>query len=233
MNKNSTILNLSLIALIVLVTNSCKKKDCNVLGECKEKYYWVGIGEEPKSYLWAQTGSYWIYKHTATGNIDTQTCTGFLLDTIRSKGTMETNKHITVDWERIRRYIYSSFHNRTYFDQTRLKEPDDPNFNNGFTILDRRTSGGDNTPFFHPFDFSAGFGSGSSFVKYAGNDSLLNIQGKPYSNVVKFNIAMDNIEDYCNNSNNIYYWAKGIGLIKKEMITCNSSWELVECNIIK
>jgi hypothetical protein len=79
-------------------------------------------------------------------------------------------------------------------------------------------------------------GTGSSYTSYIGMDSTLTIQGKTYQNVAKFDIDKDDIWEEklnCIRSNNIYYWAKDVGLIKKQSMSCSYSWELIEYNIIK
>lgn len=238
MKKNSNILNLSLIILIILFCISCKNKnkDCKKDGSCPPEYYRIRIGEEPKSYLWSLPGSYWIYKNSQTGELDTQTCTGFQFESVTVKGIFDYSKHITIEYDRIKRTIWSSYNKWTYVDKTRDNSPDDEQFNNGRTILDRTAAGpGVIIPFFYPFENGLIYGNGASNTTCQGMDNTMAIQGKTYTNVAKFDIDLDQIDE--KNCQYIpvttYFWAKEVGLIKKTIKNCNYSWELIEYNIIK
>jgi hypothetical protein len=67
-------------AILILVLAACNDRsdDCHDDGTCPPENYRFELGEL-KSYLWAKPGSYWIYKNTKTGDLDTQICTGFYL----------------------------------------------------------------------------------------------------------------------------------------------------------
>lgn len=220
-------------SLFLLLFWGCKEKDCHKDGTCAPDYRKMPLGEA-KSYLWALPGSYWIYKNTANGFLDTQVCTGFLCDTIIVKGEYKDTKHITVEYERINRFISSSFNDWTIHEET-------AGYNGNYprelkAIVARYANGGEIKAFFYPFNIGERNGTGSSYTTCKGMDSSMLIQGKTFSNVIKFDVDKDDIWDdklQCIRSNNIYYWAKDVGLIKKEMKTCNSSWELIEYNIIR
>jgi len=214
----------------------CKDKDPN------PEYYKIRMSTEVKSYLWSNVGSYWIYKNTKTNELDTQQCISFKYDSLITKGTESYSKHITIEYDRIRKYIYSSYNKWTIFDNTGHYTPDSRYFNNGRTILDRNISGeGIIVPFFHHFSTEGGSGTGSSFTKFITKDTTLTIQNKIYHDVVKFEIDQDDIwypDEYLGPiefkyPKSIYYWAKGVGLVKKENLKENYSWELIEHHIIK
>jgi hypothetical protein len=87
---------------------------------------------------------------------------------------------------------------------------------------------------FYPFTKNKSGSNGVSRITCMGMDSTLIIQGKSYNNVVRFEIDVDGFKEkncpiYLNT---IYYWSRDVGLIKKQVVTCNHSWELIEYKII-
>jgi hypothetical protein len=88
---------------------------------------------------------------------------------------------------------------------------------------------GESVSFFYPFDSTRTPGTGSSASYYKGHDSLYSLKGKTYYSVRKFYLENDNTWDRWSVN---YYWAKGIGLIRKENTSKNESWELINFNII-
>ena len=232
---------LAIFLIILLQIISCRDKDHIKPGYQRKapapEFYRIRINDEVRSYLWAKAGSYWIYKNTTTGDLDTQVCAAFVFDSLISKGTEDYSKHITIEYDRIRRNIQSTYNNWVYFDATPYNTPNARYFNNGRLILDRSVAGeGIIAPFTYYFELGTGSGNGSSNTYFKGITPTLTLQGKNYTNVALFDVDKDDIWERklsCIRSNNIYYWAKDVGLIKKEMKTCNMSWELIEYNIIK
>ena len=230
---------LAIFLIILLQIISCRDKDPIKPGYQRKApapvNYWNSL-DIAKDYLWAEPGSYWIYKNTATNDLDTQICILFAMDTIFKKGTTKETKHITVTYERIIRYIKSSFNQWIYYDKT-IDFPPSIDGYTGYNYINRSVSGeGIIKPFIKPFNIGAKFGNGSSTTTCSSFVPTLTLQGKNYTNVALFDIDKDDIWERklsCIRSNNIYYWAKDVGLIKKEMKTCNMSWELIEYNIIK
>ena len=235
--KNEYIKKIVFLTFVVLTSFGCKPKDCNKDGSCNEEYYRETFGEM-KSYFWAKQGSYWIYKNTKTGDLDTQTCTNFMFETIKVRGTFNNTKYKILAYDKLIRTISSTFNEATIIDESIDVSPDSKSFNNGVNKMDRSMSGniGYITAFIHPFVAGYGSSTGSSITRFIGLDSTLSIQGKTFYNVAKFELDKDDIWEEklsCTRANSIYYWAKDVGLIKKEMKSCNYSWELIEYNIVK
>ncbi len=221
-----------LLLLCIFLLSTCKEKDCHKTGECPPEYYRIRLGEA-KNYLYSLPGSYWIYKNTSTGQLDTQVCTGFVFDSIIVKGSESYSKHVTVEYDVIKRSIESTFNHWVYFDQTGNHNPDGASYNNGRNILSR-TKGGFIIPFFHPFHDGVQSGTGSSVSTCKGMVNSMTIQGKTYSTVAKIDIDKDDIWEEklnCIRAHDVYYWGKDVGLIKKEMVSCGYSWELVDYKI--
>lgn len=232
--KGSHKILLALLFVAMLLSYGCKPKDCHEDGTCAADNRVFPLGEA-KKYLCFNQGSYWIYKNTKTGDLDTQACEGYLLDNIVVKGTFNHTKHITVRYEYMSRVISSSFNDCYYYDVTAGYNPDA--IRQLKTIVDRNSSKiGSIKAFFYPFVLNEKLGNGSSNSIFIGLDSTLLIQGKTYYNVAKFELDKDDIWEEkmnCTRANSVYYWAKDVGLIKKEMKSCNYSWELIDYNIIK
>ena len=231
--KGSHKILLALLFVDMLLSNGCKPKDCHEDGTCAEDYRRMPLGEA-KNYLYALPGSYWIYKNSASGDLDTQVCVGFICDTVIRKGTRNDTKHITVEYERIRRSIESSFNNCSYYDITGFYNPDA--IRPLKTALERNASNsGSNFIFLHPFEIGSNGGDGFSTSTCKGVDSSMVVQGKTFYYVAKIDIDLDTVEEKdCQKIlSTTYYWAKDIGVIKKVINNCNYSWELIDYNIIK
>lgn len=218
--------------LIGLLFSTCKNKNknCQEKGNCPPEYYRFRLGEA-KDYLWAKPGSYWIYKQTGTGILDTQIVTGFLYDSITVKGTEDYSQHITIEYDKVYRVTTSSYRHWTYNDETIDMRPNAEHYKNWVVILNREGSTvGNAAVFVYPVLIGNGYGNTS----YEGMDSLMIIQGKTYTNVAKFHTTIDGIwEDCPPYTASMYYWAKGVGLIKRIALNRSDNWELTEYNIIQ
>lgn len=228
-----------LLLNLVWALPSCGPKDCQDDGTCPPEYYRFTLGEA-KDYLWAKPGSYWIYKNTLNGALDTQTCTYFYFDSTTVKGNYDHSKHIIITYDILKRKLYSTFNKWIYSEYTREHNPNATPFSTGRTVLMREVGGEGLISAFHtPFTIGTYSGTGSENTIYTGMDTTLTLQGKVFDRVVKFELDMDDIW-YDNNHplptrypNAVYYWAKNVGLIKRENKSEKYSWELIDYNIIK
>jgi hypothetical protein len=88
--KNTDIIQYIFFGIVLLLLSSCDK-DPSKPGyqgkPPKPEYYRIKMNEELKSYLWSKPGSYWIYKNTKTGDLDTHIIRSFYFDSILVKGT--------------------------------------------------------------------------------------------------------------------------------------------------
>ncbi|MBL7836845.1 MAG: hypothetical protein JNM67_04975 [Bacteroidetes bacterium] len=189
---------------------------------------------EAKNYLWAAKGSYWIYRNTKTGDLDTQTVTYCKTYWNNVKGTTKATRQRNVDYEVLSRGIYSSFNQWTYEDKTHQVVPDDIYFSGTYrVILDRLVASQNvNTPFFMPF----AKGAYSGYTLCSNTDTTISIGSINYEKVKVFTIDMDFIWEpklSCIRPNTYYYWVKDIGLVKKKMNRCNYSWELIDYKILQ
>src|SRR5574343_49048 len=137
-----------LYTLVIGLFSACNS-DCHDKGNCAPEYYKYDLGEA-KNYLWADTGSYWIYKNSKTGELDTQTCVGAITYWVHTQGTTNYAKHVTIDYEVLSRRIFSTFNQWEYNDKTTGANPNVAVLENNI-IIDRTVGGeGINCPFFYP-----------------------------------------------------------------------------------
>ena len=220
----------------------CKDKDPTKPGyqrkAPKPEYYTFRM-TEVKDYVWFKPGSYWIYKNTKNNLLDTVTCTGFYYDSVTIKGTYDYSKHITLNYDRLEITTYSSHYKWYYRDWSGNTTPDAPNFKKNRFLMDRTCPSGLLVPFFYPLDIGGFSGTGSSVTQLKSVEETLNIENEMYFKVAQFEIDSDDIW-YSDTTSNLirypktrYYWAKNVGLVKRENVSENYSWELIEHHIIK
>lgn len=221
-------------SLVIGVFSSCNS-DCHDKGNCAPEYYKYDLGEA-KNYLWADTGSYWIYKNSKTGELDTQTCVGAITYWVHDYGSTNYSKHITIDYEVLSRRIFSSFNQWEYNDKTSFYNPDAMRIQQ--TFVDRTVAGeGISNPFFYPAKFNEKGGVSNTVTTCINTDTSIIVNGQTYDHVVVFDINMDDIW-YPNDHpmatrypNAFYYWVKSVGLIKRYNKGENYSWDLIDYKI--
>ncbi len=236
MKRPFGIFNILSICIIAILTNSCKEKDCHKTGECPPENYRIKFGDV-KDYLFAKPGSYWIYENSVTGLLDTQTCIEFTYDSFIVRGTEKYSGHITLEYDRMFRTISSSYNKVYYYEMTNANTPDDKQFNNNNVKLERISNMdiATNYPFIYPFHPGIVSGDGTALTKFVQLDSIMVLKGKPFQLVVQMDIDIDLLreKDCPDYSPTSYYWAKDVGLIKKDVKRYNYSWELIDYKIIK
>ena len=183
-------------------------------------------------------GSYWIYKNTKTGDLDTHIINGFYFDSILVKGIYPYSKHRTIYYDYLSKSFYSTFIKRFFYEYTRTFNPQATDLYITSNDLTREGNGSRNHPLVHPFLIpkESNSGTGSSYAAYIGMDSTLTIQGKTYQNVAKFDIDSDGVWSKTypyTTTGSKYYWAKDVGLVKRTATHRDENWELIEYNIIK
>jgi hypothetical protein len=228
--ENKTLKIVVVSILIMLFNFGCKPKDCHKDGTCAEDYRRMPLGEA-KEYLYSLPGSYWIYKNTSTGDLDTQVCIGFICDTIIIKGTENFSRHITFEYERIKRVIKSSYNKNVIYEQTAGYNPNAPR---SLEAILERDVNGTIKAFFYPFTLGEKISKGISNTTCIGIDTTLTIQGKLYYNIAKFELDIDGTwENSPPFTGSQYYWAKYVGLVKRLAINRNDEWEILSYEIIK
>lgn len=218
----------------LLALSSCR--DCHEKGNCDPEYYRYDLGEA-RDYLWAAAGSYWIYRNTKTGELDTQTCLSAKTYWVNDHGSTKYSQHITVDYEVLLRVLKSSYNGWLYEDKTSFYNPDAMRTQK--TFVDRNVYGeGINNPFWHPMHINEKGGTSSSVTTCVNTDTTIQINTTLYDSVAVFEIDMDDI--WYPNSHPIvtrypkarYYWVKTVGLIMRRNLSQSYSWELIDYKIL-
>lgn len=210
---------------IVFTLETCKEEESyKVYGP-----YTLGEG---KDYLNFKPGSWWVYHHNWNGPYDTLMLKGI---SIRSR-TFEGKNKITK--EMVNMLIYST---TTKYEYEYYSSGANPNAIpkylenvNFITLIHGKSKSGDyngeTISFFYPFDSNKRSSMGVGETTYIGMDSTLILNGIEFKDVRKFQQTQDPCWD---GYTVIYYWAKNIGLIKKEKPKTGECWELINYHVEK
>lgn len=95
-----------------LLLTQCKG-DCHKHDTCDPIHYKLNI-DIGFDYFIFKKNSYWIYKDTKTGAIDTQTCLGYDLDTVISKSDYEPSNNVSIEYPRHLHNFIHPITNGTY-----------------------------------------------------------------------------------------------------------------------
>ncbi len=223
------LINISFILLLAITAftlQNCKPDD-----EVGKTYGPYTLGEA-RDYLDFKPGSWWVYQNNKSGLYDT-----LVLKSISIRSQTFTGKN-TVIKDMVNMLIYSTttgyeYKYYTWGANPDLKKEDLEKANFISLILGKSKAGdyqGETVSFFYPFDSAVTSGTGSHTSYYKKFDSSYTLNGKTFFSIRKFYLDHDNTWDrwWVN-----YYWAKDVGLIKKENIKKEESWDLVNYNVEK
>ncbi len=94
---------LCILVLGIVGASSCKRD------KPKDPIYITYTLGEVKDYMYFKPGTWWVYEHDLTGEIDSQYVTGSAISRSITKGTEKWSEHITLDQETMNMRIRSSF----------------------------------------------------------------------------------------------------------------------------
>jgi hypothetical protein len=189
-----------------------------------------------KDYHCFKKGSWWVYRNSLTGKLDTQIVTDVYIDTV-----YQSTKKQKVAIEDLAYTVYSKSTKWIYDNYNHPGGISIPNWKWNYhmkTNKHGRGFAGETETFFYPFERN----DGKSNYAWSFQDTLKNftLLGKTYSDVAVFFILHDDIEDYpLKGESAKYYWAKGVGLVYHEIRDFNDTSkilkkdELIEYNIYK
>ena len=217
-----------LLAILPYIFTSCVEEDNlpQYLGEFK-------LGPEGEAYIKFEPGSYWIYENTKTKQLDTAIMKWYTSYMANFDGERRkySREQIEFRWQTTRGEFRFS-HGNVYQDLT-----SDSTWNKsvrhwGFALTGPSGIPSDVVSLPPNLDVVSGSTSGqrTSIVKI--HDSL-QVQGKWYYQVAEFEV---NPDPAMNGRIGKYFWAKGIGLIKREKFEhwtfeYTEGWELIDYNI--
>lgn len=223
--------NIILLSVVTLLCISCKK-NVNEPGPIQ-----INFSKEALTYVYMPPNKYYIYKDSATGETDSVMVTQSEVDRILAPAQTynilgfpghqpafyyqsfslllsKINGSSSSDW-----FYGIAKANLGYFSSSNTDSA-------GLMLLERnRSANADKLYVFNSFSLASGFGN-TVFPS-------LTIEGKVYSDVIRVtnnNGYTPSISGYSQfYLATIYYWAKGIGIIKRSLITASSTktWTLV------
>lgn len=230
-------LNVFLLSLTVLlcVQTACNR-DCHKNRTCAPVHYKFNL-DSIKSYIWAEKGSYWIYKDTKTGDLDTNICVDYALDTLYDKGTYEYSNNISIEYQRMYITVWSTKYRWNLYWYTNLLNADQHNLDENFTMkYTKEVRGALCNCLFVPFDKNYIGGGPASPSYYIEELPQLEVQGKTYYHVQKIQVFNDGTWGPTPNYKSpkvMYYWVKDIGVIKRESENNTGNWELIDYDIVR
>lgn len=183
-----------LVLLIVSVFSSCKKEDETT----SSSYTYYKIKQSLYPFLF-DYGSFWIYKDTITGNIDSISLTSITKHNVTIKPIVPTQgPQGEQEYFNIQ---YLSFPSNQIIEEQLMSDFISRGLiNGGFTLLSSKTKGDKRL---------------NAEITEILNS--LKVEETTYYNVVKMKISKDNyIKNYC-----FYYYVDSIGIIKKEITSNN------------
>jgi hypothetical protein len=230
-------LNLFLISLAVLLffQTACNR-DCHKNRTCAPVHYKFNL-DSIKPYIWAERGSYWIYKDTKTGDLDTNICVDYALDTLYDKGTYEYSNNISIEYQRMYVTVWSTKYKWNLFWYTNSMNADQHDLDQEKKIkFTKELKGKSANCLFYNFDKNFIGGGPASPSHFVDEINSIEIQGTAYYNVKKFTMESDGTWGHTPGFTYAkvnYYWVKDIGIIKRESENNTGNWELIEYDIVR
>lgn len=191
------------------------------------------LGPEAEAYIKFSKGSYWVYKNTITLKLDTVRVNWYSSELLHFKSEKNDyyRENINVRWTGTISgfYDFKTLHPYVDLPPERLSK------SVHHFALPCTKSGGTTSMIFLPIKKDGGGGvSGQTTTFNQLHDSLL-VQNRWYYDVAEFEVDIDYTQ---NDWRGVYYWAKNIGLIKREKYTTFTSeyiegWELTDYFIVQ
>jgi len=220
---------LILITLFCLCfCSGCRKRDNRAIGDI------YLIPQEVKDYTYFLSGTYWIYQDSITGNFDSV----YVFDAYIDTDTIEL-KPDDPGKEIVEYYFYrtkSSYLNKmvTYDCNTSFYKCVDNKEMRPCFYTTRGNSDGSGFCFFYEFYEGAwtyaGYGNIYSKITLVKNWGSFQLNNATYSNVVEFYDDKNITED---DNRTCFYFSKNIGIIRKEILDSNQTWNLIRYNIVQ
>jgi hypothetical protein len=216
--------------LLVLFFCGCKKKEHgNVIGGV------YLIPQEFKDYTLFLPGTYWIYQDSITGNEDSE----YVINNSMGKDTFDLNPDAEGD-EVVEYFQYdvrSSFQNgdgyrydcNTSFYKCVERQQAEPCF-----FLNRGNQSGSGFcfayEFYDGFWFYCGYANKYSKITTIKHWPSLKLNNVQYNFIVEF-YDDKNITEKSNKTN--IFFTKNVGIVRKELLDSNQTWNLIRSNIVQ
>ncbi len=197
---------------------------------------------EARDYIYFKTGTWWVYKKIPGGDLDTIEVFEDWIDTLKLTGAGNVMYYEDVTWRaksRLDDYVYRFYQ---VFPMPVLEwdliQPNDKVWKQYFWSKSRPGDGGGRTNVFtYPFTKEILNNGHSHDTKLLDDIDTLTIQGKLFTDLKHYNISNDASFSWGlpGQGGGIveYYWAPRYGIVKREHMQKNISWELVESHIVQ
>lgn len=213
---------LTVLALTALSFSACKDENGN-----GKEYFEGPLTQELKDYTYFRNGTYWVYEDSATGDLDSfyvYDSQNFFTDYLDNTGEPLAKLEV------FQYFTNSSYDGNTYYYLTDLinnRYSDHPEV----TILRVVKKGGTHTQnHFVRYPLEVG-------REYQYGPSLMRLETRP--DKVNFKNTFHNILVYRDLANTteggetLFYIAKNIGIIRKEVKKTNRVWNLIRYKIVQ
>ena len=201
-----TILSYFTFALLAsLALSSCSPDDePHYLGEFR-------LGAEGEAYIKFEPGSYWVYQNDQTGERDSVVMQWYNSQMLHFEGRTRDyyREHIQFQWKGTTSGTYDFVTSHLFVDLT-PQEQFDKSIRRWNVATHKVT--GTSTMIYFPLDYNVGGSVSGQRVELKRYDSL-QVQGQWYYDVAEFEAKPDPL---MNGRIGRYYWAKNVGLIKRE-----------------
>ncbi len=194
---------------------------------------------EARDYIYFKTGTWWVYKKIPGGQLDTIEVKTSWIDTFEISGNGNKLIYDECYW------VATSKHdNFSYKFYNPLPSPDiniikaTTKFRSPYFISKSRPGyfSGITNVVVVPFSNEVLNNGHGHVTKMLDDIKTINVQGNTYNDVKHINISNDATFSWGLQGDEggivEYYWAPKVGIIKKEHMTKNISWELVESHVV-
>lgn len=212
--------------------NSCKREDN------KPQQTSFPVPQEVKDYMYFKPGTYWVYKDSVNGVLDTATVSNAYI-TSATEGEKYYEEANTICNSSFDGFTYNVYVNTSFSDKCLNENRASPCYN---VLMSKYGNSqgyiGESILLFYNlvegFESRASLlGTGNSRVKLLSNNYICNIAGLSVDSVSVFVTTSSRI---FNNSTTVFYLSKGIGVVRKEIYETNGNkqiWNLIDYRVIK
>lgn len=222
-----------LISAFVALFSGCKPDE----PENWTRYEYL---DEARDYIYFRTGTQWVYKKIPGGKLDTIEVNDDKLDTLTLSGNGNKLYYERCSWNAISRLDNYSYNFKLLFPEPNfdLITSTSKLYSQYFIVKSRPGNfGGQTNVIMYPFTKNILNNGHDHETKMLDDIDTILVQNVNYYDVKHFEISNDAtfIYDDLGRRGGIveYYWAPKIGIIKKEHMSKNISWELIESRIIQ
>ncbi len=234
-----TILNKCFFCLyfltIICILQSCKPDDAPPAADLG----FFPLGDEVKDYLYFKPGTFWIYKNSLTGELDTICVNNSVLDTIQ-----QTSKkwHFSNELFLVSSKSKSTGHEYYHYMRSLGAEVNSVTWACIPNMERKNPFEGDITAFYYPFNFHKTKPGAYPTELISIRDTMI-INQNTFNKVAIYYIKQDELEPGTLKRNAAkYFWARNAGLIRKDLFKSAfpgdtsillHSWRVINSSIIQ